>query len=127
LFFTGRNHENNVPLANGTILAWLQQYDAGRPVDKLSQLFYPDYDLSSWILGDGGSTALVKLSHERIWYDPYGLIRDNPGQAGEIISVDSAEFVEGSGVYQVISHKGNIMVRTRTWLPPECGALKYLP
>lgn len=123
MFLTGRNPENNVPLANGKVLAWLQQYDGGRPVDKISQLFYPNYDLGSRILGDGGSTVLVKLAHERIWYDPYGLIRVNPGQAGEIASVDSVEFVGGNGIYQVTSHKGNVVVRTRTWIPPECSAL----
>lgn len=123
MFFTGRSHDNNVPLANGKVLAWLQQYDGDRPVDKISQLFYPNFDLTSRILGDGGSTVLVKLAHERIWYDPYGLVRVNPGQAGEIASVDSAEFVEGNGIYQVTSHKGNVVVRTRTWVPPECSAL----
>ena len=123
MFFTGRNPDNNVPLANGKVLAWLQQYDGGRPVDKLSQLFYPNYDLTSRLLGEGGSTVLVKLAHERIWYDPYGLIKNHPGQVGEIISVDSAEFVEGSGVYQVVSHKGNAVVRTRTRAPPGSSAL----
>jgi hypothetical protein len=123
LFFVGRNFENHVPLANGKVLVWLQQYDGCRPVDRLTQVFYPNYDLTSQVLAEGGGTVLVKLSHERIWYDPYGLIRENPGQAGEIVSIDDAGFVGGNGIYQVASHKGDAVVRTRTWAPPGCNAV----
>lgn len=115
------NPDNNVPLGNGRVLVWLSQYDGYRPVDKITQAFYPDYDLSSSALGDEGITVLVNDENERIWYDPHGIVRMRSGQLGEVVSVDHTRFVEGTGVYEVLSHKGNTVVRSTTWVPPGCN------
>lgn len=123
MFFIGRNQNNHVPIDNGRVLCWLQQDNGQRPLDRLTQVFYPNYDLSSRVLGDEGSYLLVKLAHERIWYDPHGLVKEQPGQLGEIISVDDASFEGGNGIYRVTSHKGNVVVRTRTWVPPHADAV----
>lgn len=109
--------DNHAPISNGRILTWLSQYNGCTPVDIISQLFFPDYNLSNSLLGEEGSYILAKDENERIWYDPYGIIKGDYGQVGEIISTDSTTYVNGFGIYEVISHKGNTVIKTRTWSP----------
>lgn len=119
-YFIGKNQDNHAPISNGNMLAWLQQYDAGcRPVDKISQLFFKNFDMSSSLLEPPGSYILVQDCNEKVWYDPYGIVQEKLGQIGEIISLDSTRYENGYGVYEVISHKGNTVVRTKTWAPPN--------
>lgn len=123
-YFIGQNQDNHAPISNGNVLAWLQQYDACcRPIDKISQFFFPNFDLSSALLDEQGSYVLVKDHNEKIWYDPYGLIQQDVGQIGEIISMNSTRYINGSGLYEVVSHKGNTVVKTKTWAPPSRNAL----
>jgi len=123
VFFVGLNPDNHVPLGNGRVLAWLDQYDGYRHIDRMIQVFYPDYDLSSGVLGADGASLVVKDHREKIWYDPYGVVRERSGQLGEVISIDETRFVEGTGVYEVISHKGNTVVRSTTWVPRGVDAV----
>ncbi|BAS28347.1 glycoside hydrolase family 15 protein [Limnochorda pilosa] len=123
MYFVGMNPDNHVPLGNGRVLVWLDQYESYRPVDRLKQVFYPDFDLSSASLGDEGNTVLVKDRAEKIWYDPFGVVREASGQLGEVVSIDETEFVEGLGLYRVLSHKGNTAVESLTWVPRRVDAV----
>lgn len=119
-YFIGKNQDNHAPVSNGNVLAWLQQYDKGcLPVDKISQLFLKNFDLSSSLLDHSGSYVLVKDHNEKVWYDPYGIVQAKLGQIGEIISLNSTQYLNGYGIYEVVSHKGNTVVRTKTWAPPN--------
>ncbi|MGM7721684.1 glycoside hydrolase family 15 protein [Metabacillus sp. Hm71] len=119
-YFIGKNQNNHAPISNGNVLAWLQQYDVVcRPVDKISQLFFENFDMSSSLLDNSGSYILAKDQNERIWYDPYGIVKEKLGQIGEIISINSTRYSHGYGIYEVVSHKGNTVVRTKTWAPPN--------
>ncbi|WP_209125180.1 glycoside hydrolase family 15 protein [Alkalihalobacillus sp. BA299] len=119
-YFIGKNQDNHVPISNGNVLAWLQQYDVGcRPVDKISQIFFGNFDMSSSLFDYPGSYILAKDQNEKIWYDPYGIIKEKLGQIGEIISINSTRYIHGYGIYEVVSHKGNTVVRTKTWAPPK--------
>lgn len=109
--------DNHAPISNGRILTWLSQYNKSVHVDIINQLFFPDFNLSNSLLGEEGSFILVKDKNEKIWYDPYGLIKGDYGQIGEIISIDSTQYVNGYGIYEVVSHKGNTVVKTKTWSP----------
>lgn len=123
-YFIGKNENNHAPVSNGRVLAWLQQYDEKcRPIDKISQFFFPNYDLSSALLDEPGSYVLVKDHQEKIWYDPYGLIQETFGQVGEIVSMDKTRYVNGAGIFETVSHKGNTVVKTKTWTPPGKNAL----
>ncbi|MBM7541249.1 glycoside hydrolase family 15 protein [Amphibacillus cookii] len=119
-YFIGKNQDNHAPISNGNVLAWLQQYDVGcRPIDKISQLFFGNFDLSSSLLEQPGSYILVKDHNEKIWYDPYGIVQEELGQIGEIISLNTTRYIRGYGIYEVVTHKGNTVVRTKTWAPPN--------
>jgi GH15 family glucan-1,4-alpha-glucosidase len=119
-YFIGENQDNHAPISNGNVLAWLQQYDvACRPVDKISQLFFENFDMSSSLLDNSGSYILAKDHNERIWYDPYGIVQEKLGQIREIVSINSTRYSHGYGIYEVVSHKGNTVVRTKTWAPPN--------
>lgn len=119
-YFIGKNQDNHAPISNGNVLAWLQQYDVGcRPIDKISQLFFENFDMSSSLLDNPGSYVLVKDHNEKVWYDPYGIVQAKLGQIGEIISLNSTQYLNGYGIYEVVSHKGNTVVRTKTWAPPN--------
>lgn len=119
-YFIGKNQNNHAPISNGNVLAWLQQYDVGcLPVDKISQLFFGNYDLSSSLLDHSGSYILAKDQNEKIWYDPYGIVQEKLGQIGEIISLNSTRYIHGYGIYEVVTHKGNTVVKTKTWAPPN--------
>jgi len=123
-YFIGKNQDNHAPISNGNVLAWLQQYSADcRPVDKISQLFFPNFDLSSALLDTHGSYVLAKDQNEKVWYDPYGIVQEKFGQVGEIVSINTTQYINGSGVYEVVSHKGNTVVKTKTWAPPHRNAL----
>ncbi|MDA7025142.1 glycoside hydrolase family 15 protein [Bacillus sp. CLL-7-23] len=123
-YFIGKNQDNHAPISNGNCLAWIQQYDVGcRPVDKISQLFFKYFDMSSSLLNDPGSYVLVKDHNEKVWYDPYGIVQEKLGQIGEIVSLDHTQYVNGFGIYEVVSHKGNTVVRTKTWAPPNRNAM----
>lgn len=123
-YFIGKNQDNHAPISNGHVLAWIQQYDVGcRPVDKISQLFFGNFDLSSSLLDPPGSYILAKDLNEKIWYDPYGHIQEKLGQVGEIISLNSTKYIHGSGIYEVVSHKGNTVVRTKTWAPSKRNSI----
>lgn len=117
-YFIGENPDNHAPISNGRILTWIKQYDEEHiPVDLLNQIFFPDFDLMSALLDDKGSYVFVKDEKEKIWYDPYGVVKQQLGQVGEIISLDNTQYVDGFGIYEVISHKGNTVVKTKTWSP----------
>ncbi len=123
-YFIGKNQDNHAPISNGSVLAWLQQYDSNcRPVDKVSQFFFPNFDLSSALFDEPGSYIMVKDHHEKIWYDPYGTVREEFGQVGEIVSMNSARYINGCGIYEVVSHKGNTVVKTKTWAPSNKNVL----
>lgn len=116
--FIGENPNNNAPISNGRVLTWLKQYDKNQiPVDLLNQIFYPDFDLMSALLDESGSYILVKDESEKVWYDPYGIVKQELGQIGQIISIDSTRYIDGLGIYEVVSHKGNTVVKTKTWAP----------
>lgn len=117
-YFIGENSNNHAPISNQRILTWLSQYDENNiPVDLLNQLFFPDFDLSNALLDYRGSYIMVKCQSDKIWYDPYGIVKQELGQAGQIISLDNSEYIDGLGIYEVVSHKGNIVVKTKTWSP----------
>lgn len=122
-FFVGKESSNNVPLSNGKVLAHLQQYDQNRPVDRIHQLFYPYFDRASSVLGDDGIYSVAKDSREGVWYDPCGLMRGEYGEGRGYVSIDNTRFVDGTGVYEVVSHKGFNRVRTTTWVSPEIDVL----
>lgn len=123
-YFIGKNQDNHAPISNGNMLTWLQQYDVGcRPVDKISQLFFEKFDMSSALLDTLGSYVLVKDPNEKVWYDPYGIVQEKLGQIGEIIAINSTQYKNGYAVYEVVSHKGNTVVRTKTWAPPNRHAV----
>lgn len=123
-YFIGKNQDNHAPISNGNVLAWLQQYSADcRPVDRISQLFFPNFDLSSALLDKQGSYILVKDQNEKVWYDPYGIVQEKFGQVGEIVSMNTTQYINGSGIYEVVSHKGNTVVKTKTWAPPHSNVL----
>lgn len=116
--FIGDNPNNHAPISNGRILTWIKQYEENYiPVDLLNQIFYPDFDLMSALLDEKGSYILVKDDNEKVWYDPYGIVKQELGQIGQIISIDSTRYIDGFGIYEVVSHKGNTIVKTKTWAP----------
>ncbi len=86
-------------------------------------MFYPTFDLAAECLGEGGQYLVVDDPAERILYDPLGLVQEVAGQLGEPVSVDRVRFVEGTGIYEVQSHKGNLKVRSFTWAVPGRPAL----
>ncbi|GEM_PF-4161439 len=114
-YFLDANKDNNIPIGNGKILVWLNQ----QLEDSLSQIFYKDYHVSSKTLGDRGAGFLIRDHNEKVWYDPYHLIDESPGQLGEPVSIVHTEFVEGAGIYRVLSRKGNTLAETTTWIPQE--------
>ena len=117
-YFIGENPNNHAPISNGSILTWITQYDENNvPVDLLNQIFFPDFDLMNTLLDNRGSYILVKDENEKVWYDPYGVVKQELGQIGQIISLDHSEYTDGFGIYEVISHKGNTAVKTKTWSP----------
>lgn len=117
-YFIGGNRNNHAPISNGKLLAWIIQYNENNiPVDLLNQIFFPDFDLMSAMLDEQGSYILAKDENEKVWYDPYGIVKQELGQLGQIISIDHSEYIEGLGIYEVISHKGNTQVKTKTWSP----------
>lgn len=117
-YFIGENPNNHAPISNGSILTWITQYDENKiPVDLLNQIFFPDFDLMSALIDNRGSYILVKDENEKVWYDAYGIVKQELGQIGQIISLDNAEYIDGFGIYKVISHKGNTAVKTKTWSP----------
>ncbi|UTR16488.1 glycoside hydrolase family 15 protein [Salipaludibacillus sp. LMS25] len=123
-YFIGKNQDNNAPISNGNVLAWIQQYDVGcHPVDRITQFFLKYFDMSSSLLDDNGSYVLVKDHNEKVWYDPYGFVQEKLGQIGEIVSLNGTRYVDGYGVYEVVSHKGNTVVKTKTWAPPNTNSL----
>lgn len=117
-YFIGESPNNHAPISNGSILTWITQYDENNiPVDLLNQIFFPDFDLTNTLLDVKGSYILVKDENEKIWYDPYGIVKQELGQIGQIISLDHTKYVDGFGIYEVVSHKGNTAVKTKTWSP----------
>jgi len=117
-YFIGENPNNHAPISNGRILTWIKQYEQNYiPIDLLNQIFFPDFDLMSALLDDKGSYVLVKDENEKVWYDPYGIVNQELGQVGQIISLDHTKYIDGFGIYEVISHKGNTVVKTKTWSP----------
>lgn len=117
-YFIGDNSNNHAPISNGRILTWIKQYDENHiPVDLINQIFFQDFDLSSTVLDEKGSYILAKDEKEKVWYDPYGIVKQELGQIGQIISLDSTRYIDGFGVYEVVSHKGNSVVKTKTWSP----------
>ncbi|EKQ58159.1 MULTISPECIES: glycoside hydrolase family 15 protein [unclassified Clostridium] len=117
-YFIGENHNNHAPISNGNVLAWITQYDENNiPVDLLNQIFFPNFDLMSELLDKRGSYVLVKDENEKVWYDPYGIVKQELGQVGQIISLDNSEYIDGFGIYEMVSHKGNTAVKTKTWSP----------
>lgn len=117
-YFVGDNPNNHAPISNGRMLTWLKQYDEnGIPIDLLNQIFFPDFDLMSTLLDERGSYILAKDENEKVWYDPYGIVKQELGQIGQIISLDSTRYIDGFGIYEVVSHKGNTVVKTKTWSP----------
>ncbi len=117
-FFVEIDEDNHVPLANGEVLVWMRHSQKNRSMDWLKQIFYPDYDLSSSLLGEDGALVFVRDKHEKVLYDPLGIIREKSGQLGEQISVEETSFTEAGG-YRVLSRKGNTIVSTDTWLPNQ--------
>lgn len=117
-YFIGENPNNHAPISNGRILSWISQYDELKiPVDLINQIFFPDFDLMSSLLDKKGSYILAKDKNEKVWYDPYGIIKQELGQIGQIISLDQTKYIDGLGIYEVISHKGNTAIKTKTWSP----------
>lgn len=117
-YFIGENPNNHAPISNGRMLTWLKQYDEnGIPIDLLNQIFFPDFDLMNELLDKKGSYILAKDENEKVWYDPYGIVKQELGQIGQIISLDSTRYIDGFGIYEVVSHKGNTVVKTKTWSP----------
>lgn len=117
-YFVGDNPNNHAPISNGRILTWIKQYEDNYiPVDLINQIFFPDFDLSSTLLDERGSYILAKDENEKVWYDPYGIVKQELGQIGQIISLDSTRYIDGFGIYEVVSHKGNTVVKTKTWSP----------
>ncbi|MDY6914345.1 MAG: hypothetical protein SVT52_07815 [Planctomycetota bacterium] len=137
-YFIGKHPANNAIVGNGKVLALMQQY-AGRtfedkdlecyamrkPIDKISRVLYPHYDRESSMLGEGGIYQSVRDSEEAILYDFYETW-DTPHyfeKATGYLSVDSAQYVDGAGLYEVVSHKGVIVAKTTTWTPDGIDAL----
>lgn len=117
-YFIGENPNNHAPISNGKILSWISQYDELKiPVDLINQIFFPDFDLMSSLLDKKGSYILAKDKNEKVWYDPYGIIKQELGQIGQIISLDQTKYIDGLGIYEVISHKGNTAIKTKNWSP----------
>lgn len=117
-YFIGENPNNHAPISNNNILTWITQYDKNNiPVDLLNQIFFPDFDLMNTLLDTRGSYILVKDENEKVWYDPYGIVKQDLGQIGQIISLDHTRYIDGFGIYEVVSHKGNTTVKTKTWSP----------
>jgi hypothetical protein len=59
----------------------------------------------SALLDEKGSYILVKDDNEKVWYDPYGIVKQELGQIGQIISIDSTRYIDGFGIYEVVFHK----------------------
>ena len=136
-YFVGNHPLNNVPIGNGRVLVLLQQYGLRefkeedmkqytmrKPVDRISYIFYPYYHKDCSVLGDAGIYTTVNDSKERIRYDFYETW-NSPflfEKATGYISVDRTRFVNGTGIYEVISHKGYNVVKTTTWVPYNVDA-----
>lgn len=137
-YFVGTHPLDNVPVGNGRVLVLLQQYALRKfaepdmeqfimrkPVDKISHVLYPYYNKESSVLGEGGIYVSVKDTRERIWYDFYETW-DSPfiyEKSAGYLSIDKTRFVDGTGIYEVVSHKGYNVVRTTTWVPQDINAL----
>lgn len=79
-YFIGGNRNNHAPISNGKLLAWIIQYNENNiPVDLLNQIFFPDFDLMSAMLDEQGSYILAKDENEKVWYDPYGIVKQELG------------------------------------------------
>jgi hypothetical protein len=116
-FFIGRERDNHVPLGNGRVLATLQQFGPTQePMDRLSQLYFPSYEPADAMLGEGGVTMLAHDEAEKIWYDPLDVVRTRTGQYGEVVCLDGARFVDGTALYEVLSHKGVNRIKSTTWV-----------
>lgn len=136
-YFVGYHPLDNVPIGNGRVLALIQQYSLReftekdmrqwtmrKPMDRISHISYPYYHKECSVLGDGGIYAAVKDSKERIRYDFYETWDSQLlfEKASGYISIDKTRFVDGTGIYEVISHKGYNVVKTTTWVPQNADA-----
>jgi len=137
-YFVGKHPLNNVPMGNGKVLVFLQQYAQRKfaepdmeqfimrkPADKISHILYPYYSKDFSVLGDSGIYVSVKDTEEKIWYDFYATW-DSPltyEKSAGYLSIDKTKFVDGTGIYEVISHKGYNVVKTTTWVPQDTDAL----
>ncbi|MCF6094246.1 hypothetical protein L1765_09745 [Microaerobacter geothermalis] len=118
-FYVEIDEDNHVPLGNGNVLVWMRHDLKNRAMDWLKQIYYPDYDLSSYLLSEDGVQIFIKDKGEKVCYDPLGLIQDHSGQLGEPISIEDTRFLPDSGIYQVTSRKGNTVVQSETWVPVD--------
>lgn len=117
-FFVGRNQQDTVSLGNGNVLCCLQQFSGNTAIDRINRFYFPFFDRDSQLLGENGSFVMCKDRGARIWYDPNSLMRRRDlGEWGGHVSIDSARFLDGAGLYEVVSHKGYNTVRTTTWVP----------
>ncbi len=123
-FFVGRNSQDSVSLGNGEVLCCLQQFVDNKAIDWIKGIYFPYFDRDSELLGKEGSFIMCKDRDERIWYDPNAYMRGiEPGEWRGFVSIDNACFVEGTGIYEVCSHKGYNSVRTTTWVPSSSNAI----
>ena len=69
--FVGKFSPNHAPIGNGRVLALLQQYQCGRPIDRIHKILYPYYDRNSSVLGEAGIQTVVRDPKLQIRYDFY--------------------------------------------------------
>ncbi|MDD2709820.1 MAG: hypothetical protein PHV34_17695 [Verrucomicrobiae bacterium] len=114
--FVGNISSNHAPLGNGRVMALLQQYQGGKPNDRIHYLLYPDYSRRSSVLGEAGVQTVV--------FDPvYGNVNYDFYESGGFIALDDAVYEDGCGLYTVESHRGFIRMRTTTWVALDCDAV----
>ena len=113
--FIGRFAANHAILGNGRVMALLQQYQGGRPIDRVHRLIYPNFSRESSMLGEAGIHTVVRQEGQKIRYDFY--------QGDGYITIDAAAYLEGTALYEVSSHRGHIAVRSTTWIPRQVDAL----
>ncbi len=141
-YFVGMHPLDNVALGNGRALVLLQQYmlreyrekegkrrdftglemkkyTSRKPIDRISGLCYAFYDRDCNLLGPTGIYTSVRDKAQRLWYDFYETSElDNTYEkTAGFLSVDDARFVDGTGIYEVLSHKTSIILKTTTWVP----------
>ena len=114
-YYVGELASNHAPISNGKVLALLQQFQGGRAIDRVHRLLYPYFDRESSLLGEAGIHTVARDSKEDIRYDFY--------QGDGLISVDGTRYIDGTGIYETLSHKGYIRVRTTTWIPQNVDGL----